>query len=115
MGQILSRPKEKIKILLLEGISDTAVNTLTGAGYTSVERLPKALEGEALRAALKGISMVGIRSRTRLNAAALDGMRSLVAIGCFWVGTNQVDLDAARHWASPCSTRRSPTRAASPS
>ncbi len=101
MGQILSRPKEKIKILLLEGISDTAVNTLTGAGYTSVERLPKALEGEALRAALKGISMVGIRSRTRLNAAALDGMRSLVAIGCFSVGTNQVDLDAARHMGIP--------------
>ena len=101
MGQILSRPKEKIKILLLEGISDTAVNTLTGAGYTSVERLPKALEGEALREALKGISMVGIRSRTRLNAAALDGMRSLVAIGCFSVGTNQVDLDAARHMGIP--------------
>ena len=54
MPQILSRPKEKIKFLLLEGISDTAVNTLTSAGYTSVERLPKALEGEALREALKG-------------------------------------------------------------
>ena len=65
---------QKIKILLLEGISDTAVNALSAAGYTSVERLPKALEGEALRAALKGISMVGIRSRTRLTAAALDGI-----------------------------------------
>ena len=101
MGQILSRPKEKIKFLLLEGISDTAVNALAGAGYTSVERLPKALEGEALRDALKGKSVVGIRSRTRLNAEALDGMRSLIAIGCFSVGTNQVDLDAARRMGIP--------------
>jgi D-3-phosphoglycerate dehydrogenase len=101
MPQILSRPKEKIEFLLLEGISDTAVNTLAGAGYTSVERLPKALEGEALRDALKGKSVVGIRSRTRLNAAALDGMRSLIAIGCFSVGTNQVDLDAARRMGIP--------------
>ena len=101
MGQTLSRPKEKIKFLLLEGISDTAVNTLAGAGYTSVERLPKALEGEALRDALKGKSIAGIRSRTRLNAAALDGMRSLIAIGCFSVGTNQVDLDAARRMGIP--------------
>ena len=101
MGQPLSRPKEKIKFLLLEGISDTAVNTLTSAGYTSVERLPKALEGDALREALKGVSIVGIRSRTRLNAKALDGMRSLIAIGCFSVGTNQVDLDAARHMGIP--------------
>lgn len=98
---ILSRPKEKIKILLLEGISETAVNTLASAGYTNVERLTKALEGEALREALKGASMVGIRSRTRLNAQALDGMRSLIAIGCFSVGTNQVDLDAARHTGIP--------------
>ena len=101
MGQTLSRPKEKIKILLLEGISDTAVNALSAAGYTSVERLPKALEGEALREALKGISVVGIRSRTRLNTVALDGMRSLIAIGCFSVGTNQVDLDAARRMGIP--------------
>jgi D-3-phosphoglycerate dehydrogenase len=101
MGQTLSRSKEKIKFLLLEGISDTAVSALAGAGYTSVERLPKALEGEALRDALKGKSVVGIRSRTRLNAAALDGMRSLIAIGCFSVGTNQVDLDAARHMGIP--------------
>ncbi len=101
MGKSLSRPKDKIKILLLEGISDTAVNTLRAAGYTNVERLTKALEGNALREALKGVSMVGIRSRTQLTAEALDGMRSLVAVGCFSVGTNQVDLDAARHMGLP--------------
>ncbi len=101
MSQTLSRPKEKIKILLLEGISETAVNTLANAGYTSVDRRTQALDGAALRDALKGVSMAGIRSRTRLNAQALDGMRSLVAIGCFSVGTNQVDLDATRHMGIP--------------
>ena len=101
MSQTLSRPKEKIKILLLEGISDTAVNTLTGAGYTNVDRRTKALDGAELREALKGVSMLGIRSRTRLTAQALDGMRSIVAIGCFSVGTNQVDLDAARRMGIP--------------
>jgi len=101
MSQILSRPKEKIKILLLEGISETAVNTLTGAGYTAIERRTKALDGAELRDALKGVSMLGIRSRTRLNAEALDGMRSLIAIGCFSVGTNQVNLNAARDMGIP--------------
>ncbi|MCB1520217.1 MAG: phosphoglycerate dehydrogenase [Hyphomicrobiaceae bacterium] len=97
----LSRPKDKIKILLLEGISDTAADVLTQAGYLNVERHAKALEGEALRTALTGVSMVGIRSRTQLTPAALDGMRSLIAIGCFSVGTNQVDLDVARHMGLP--------------
>ncbi len=101
MSQILSRPKEKIKFLLLEGISETAVNTLTGAGYTSIDRRTKALDGTELRDALKGVSMLGIRSRTRLNAQALDGMRSLIAIGCFSVGTNQVNLNAARDMGIP--------------
>jgi D-3-phosphoglycerate dehydrogenase / 2-oxoglutarate reductase len=101
MSETLSRPKEKIKILLLEGISTTAVNTLNAAGYTSVDRRTVALSGEDLRGALKGMSMVGIRSRTKLTADALDGMRSLIAIGCFSVGTNQVDLDAARRVGIP--------------
>jgi D-3-phosphoglycerate dehydrogenase len=101
MSETLSRPKEKIKILLLEGISETAVNAVRNAGYTSVDRRTKALDGTELREALKGISMVGIRSRTKLKAETLDGMRSLIAIGCFSVGTNQVDLDAARRVGIP--------------
>ncbi len=101
MSKPLSRPKDKIKILLLEGISDTAVNALTGAGYTNVDRRTKALDGAELRQALQGVSMVGIRSRTQLTAEALDGMRSLIAVGCFSVGTNQVDLNAARHMGLP--------------
>jgi D-3-phosphoglycerate dehydrogenase / 2-oxoglutarate reductase len=101
MPKSLSRAKDKIKILLLEGISDTAVNALTAAGYTNVDRRMTALDGADLRAALQGVSMLGIRSRTQLSAAAIDGVRSLVAVGCFSVGTNQVDLAAARTMGIP--------------
>ena len=100
-GMPLSRPKKKIKILLLEGISETAVETLKSVGYTNIERHMKALEGNALREALKGVSMVGIRSRSQLTPEILDNQRSLIAIGCFSVGTNQVDLNFARHMGIP--------------
>jgi D-3-phosphoglycerate dehydrogenase / 2-oxoglutarate reductase len=95
MPKTLSRPKDQIKILLLEGISDTAVNILHSAGYSNIDRRAKALDGAELRTALKGVSMLGIRSRTQLNAPVIDGVRSLIAVGCFSVGTNQVDLAAA--------------------
>ena len=101
MSTALSRPKNQIRILLLEGISDTAVNALKSAGYTNIDRRSTALDGAELRAALQGVSMLGIRSRTQLTAAAIDGVRSLIAIGCFSVGTNQVDLAAARTMGIP--------------
>jgi D-3-phosphoglycerate dehydrogenase len=101
MNHTLSRPKDKIKILLLEGISDTAVATLSSAGYANVESRSKALDGGDLREALKGVRMLGIRSRTRLTASVLDGVRSLIAVGSFSVGTNQVDLTAARNMGLP--------------
>jgi D-3-phosphoglycerate dehydrogenase len=101
MTTTLSRPKASIKFLLLEGISNTAIAALNGAGYTNAERLTTALSGQDLRDALQGVSMLGIRSRTRLTAEALDGQRSLIAVGCFSVGTNQVDLEAARDMGVP--------------
>mgnify|MGYP003386938352 CR=1 FL=1 len=101
MPKSLSRAKDMIKVLLLEGISDTAVNVLTSAGYSNIERRSTALDGAALRSALQGVSMLGIRSRTQLTAAAVDGVRSLIAVGCFSVGTNQVDLAAARTMGIP--------------
>ena len=101
MPKSLSRAKDNIKILLLEGISDNAVAILNGAGYTNIERRATALDGEGLRSALRGVSMLGIRSRTQLTAEAVDGVRSLIAIGCFSVGTNQVDLDVARVMGIP--------------
>jgi D-3-phosphoglycerate dehydrogenase / 2-oxoglutarate reductase len=101
MPKSLSRAKDKIRILLLEGISDTAVQALTSAGYTNIDRRATALDGAELRAALQGVSMLGIRSRTQLSGPAIDGLRSLIAVGCFSVGTNQVDLGAARTMGIP--------------
>ena len=91
-----SLPKEKIKILLLEGISETAVAELGAAGYDNVERLTKALDGKDLIAALDGVRILGIRSRTQVTAEILTSTDMLIAIGCFSVGTNQLDLDTAR-------------------
>ncbi|GBQ07693.1 phosphoglycerate dehydrogenase [Saccharibacter floricola] len=92
----LSLPKNKIRILLLEGIHDSAVNYLERHGYAQVTRLKGALEGDALKEALQGVHMVGIRSRTRLTADIINSANRLMTIGCFCIGTNQVDLDAAR-------------------
>lgn len=96
-----SLPKDKIKILLLEGISDTAANVLTAAGYTNLERLTKALDEDALIKALQGVRMVGIRSRTNITERVVASTDSLIAIGCFSVGTNQIDLDASRRKGIP--------------
>jgi D-3-phosphoglycerate dehydrogenase len=91
----LSLSKDKIRILLLEGVNDAAVDLIKAAGYSNVERLPKALSGNALLEAVKGVHLLGIRSRTHIDAKALEAADRLIAIGCFSVGVNQVDLDAA--------------------
>lgn len=91
-----SLDKDKIKFLLLEGVHPNAVQVLNQAGYTNVEQLSGALEGEALKAKLADVHFVGIRSRTQLTAEVLAAAPRLVAIGCFCIGTNQVDLAAAR-------------------
>lgn len=101
MSIALSLPKDRIRILLLEGISDTATDALVQAGYTNIERLPKALDGEALATALRGVHLLGIRSRTQITAQALAAADRLIAIGCFSVGTNQVDLVAANRAGVP--------------
>ena len=97
----LSLSKDKIKILLLEGVSDTAVDLMKSAGYSNVERLPKALDGDALLAAVQGVHILGIRSRTQITQPVLAAADRLIAIGCFNVGTNQVDIDAARKLGIP--------------
>ena len=96
MNARLSLPRDRISVLLLEGISQTAVQLLKNAGYTNVTHLKTALEGEALKEALKGVHMVGIRSRTHLTDEMFEAADKLIAVGCFSVGTNQVDLPAAR-------------------
>lgn len=91
----LSRPKNQIRWLLLEGISPTARAILDKNGYTNVEALPGALEKDALIEKLQGVQMLGIRSRTQVTQEVLEAAKSLVAVGCFSVGTNQVDLTGA--------------------
>lgn len=93
MNHGLSRPKNQIRWLLLEGISPTARKVLEKAGYTNVEVLPGALEKDALIEQMQDVQILGIRSRTQVTEEVLEAAKSLVAVGCFSVGTNQVDLD----------------------
>ncbi|WP_306149037.1 MULTISPECIES: phosphoglycerate dehydrogenase [unclassified Roseibium] len=88
----LSRPKNQIRWLLLEGISPTAHAILEKNGYTNVEVLSGALEKDALIEKMQDVQMLGIRSRTQVTEEVLEAAKSLVAVGCFSVGTNQVDL-----------------------
>ncbi len=97
----LSLPKEKIRILLLEGVSDSALERLADAGYATVKREAKALDGPTLMKALKGVHILGIRSRTQVTAEVLEAADRLFAIGCFCIGTNQVALEAAAHRGIP--------------
>ena len=91
-----SLDKSKIRFLLLEGIHPSAVEVLRGAGYSQIETLPKALQGEELKAKLADVHFLGIRSQSQLTADVLAAAPKLVAVGCFCIGTNQVDLAAAR-------------------
>jgi len=101
MSDRLSLPKDRIRILLLEGISDSAVGLLAAAGYENVARVPRALDGAAVAEALKGVHLLGNRSRTQLTDAALQAADRLIAVGCFCIGTNQVDLGAAKSLGVP--------------
>ena len=92
--KLTSYPKEKISILLLENISDAAVAEFTNAGY-SVRKLSGALSEDDLIAAIKDVHLLGIRSKTHVTKKVLDAAKKLQAIGCFCIGTNQVDLKSA--------------------
>ena len=96
-----SLQKHKIKFLLLEGIHDSAVEALNAAGYDNIEWHPKALPPEELKAAIADAHFVGIRSRTQLTDEIFEHARKLVAVGCFCIGTNQVDLGAATRRGIP--------------
>ena len=91
-----SLDKSKIKFLMLEGIHASAIEALRAAGYSQIETLPKALQGEELKAKLADVHFLGIRSQSKLTADVLSAAPKLVAVGCFCIGTNQVDLNAAR-------------------
>ena len=94
-------PRDQIRILLLEGIHERARDAFLEQGYTNVRLEPGALARPALLEAISGVHLVGIRSRTKLDADVLAAARRLIAVGCFCIGTNQVDLDDAARRGVP--------------
>jgi len=93
--QLTSYPKEKIKVLFLENISDKAVQYFKQNGYTNVTKLNGALSEEELIKAVKDVHLLGIRSKTQITEKVLQAATKLQAIGCFCIGVNQVNLKAA--------------------
>lgn len=93
--KLTSYPKEKINILFLENISDVAINRFSEAGYANVKKLTGAVSNEELIKAIKDVHILGIRSKTQVTKEVLDAAKKLQAIGCFCIGVNQVDLNAA--------------------
>ena len=91
-----SYPKDKIKILMLENISDAAIKVFKDAGYADIKKISGALSEEQLINEIKHVHMVGIRSKTQITEKVLQHAEKLQAIGCFCIGTNQVNLNAAR-------------------
>ncbi len=91
-----SLAKNKIKILLLEGLHPSSVEVFNENGYDNVEYIKTSLNDEQLKDKIKDVHFIGIRSRTNLTADVLQAANKLVAIGCFCIGTNQVDLEAAK-------------------
>ncbi|MCS6116411.1 phosphoglycerate dehydrogenase [Shewanella baltica] len=96
-----SLDKDKIKILLLEGVHQSAVDVLERAGYTNIEYHKASLGDEALIESIKDAHFVGLRSRTQLTAEVLKRAEKLIAVGCFCIGTNQVDLATAESLGIP--------------
>lgn len=90
-----SYPKEKIRVLFLENISDLAVKGFQQQGYVKVEKITKALTEDELVKEIKDVHILGIRSKTQITARVLEAATKLQAIGCFCIGVNQVDLKAA--------------------
>ena len=96
-----SLDKDKIKILLLEGVHPGAVEMFKNAGYSNIDYIKTSLSDEDLKERIKDVHFVGLRSRTQITASVLEVAEKLVAIGCFCIGTNQVDLAAAEERGIP--------------
>ncbi len=92
----LSVPKDKIRIVLVEGVHESAARVLAANGYVNVERQAASPPPETLKELLAEAHVLGIRSRTRLSAELIAAAPKLFCIGCFCIGTNQVDLGAAK-------------------
>ena len=96
-----SFPKNDIKILLLENVHESAHDIFRGQGF-SIEALPRALKEDELVARLsEGVHILGIRSKTQVSRRALEAGKRLLSVGAFCIGTNQIDLDAAKQCGVP--------------
>ena len=91
-----SYPKDKIKVLFLENISEKAVQYFKLQGYADVKKVAGALSEEELIKVIKDVHILGIRSKTFISKKVLDNAKKLQAIGCFCIGTNQVDMKACK-------------------
>jgi D-3-phosphoglycerate dehydrogenase len=98
---LTSLDKSRIKVVLLEGIHQSAVKAFQADGYTDVEHYPKSLPPAQLAKVLKKAYLLGIRSATQLNAQVLAEAPKLIAAGCFCIGTNNVDIDKAQTLGIP--------------
>jgi D-3-phosphoglycerate dehydrogenase len=101
MSHHLSLQKDKIRFLLLEGVHKNALDVLGRNGYTNIELLPTALDEAVLIEKIRDAHFVGIRSRTQITEKVLAAAEKLIAVGCFCIGTNQVDLRAAMQRGIP--------------
>lgn len=90
-----SYPRSRVKILLLENISASAVEELNAGGYTEIKRISGAVSEDDLARAIKGVHILGIRSKTRVTKTVLERADKLLAVGAFCIGVNQIDLQAA--------------------
>src|SRR5476651_508942 len=97
----VSLEKDKIKFLLVEGVHQSAVDSLRAAGYTNIEFHKGALDTESLKESIRDAHFVRLRSRTQLTEEVFKAAETLVAVGCFCIGTNQVDLKAATRRGVP--------------
>lgn len=96
-----SYPKQEIRVLLLEGVSASAIDTFKAAGYSQIELHDKSLPEDELKRRIAEAHLIGIRSRTQLTAEVLAHAKRLIAVGCFCIGTNQVNLEAAQGLGIP--------------
>ena len=101
MAPKFSLNKDQIRILLLEGIHPSAVRCFEKAGYTHVESLKSSLDEKELARKIEDVHIIGIRSRTQLTPGILQKAEKLFAIGCFSIGTNQVDIGSAKMQGIP--------------
>lgn len=97
----VSLPKQKIKILLLEGLHQSTLDTLKASGYENIDYLKTSLPEDELIKRIKNVHFIGIRSRTQLTEKVIAAANKLVAVGCFCIGTNQVDLIATQKRGIP--------------